>query len=133
MGKLITFISILIFIDILFLITGQLDISSPLSVVTGAILDPSAIRTSVFFLLFLGVGGIAALVSTSSVSSGILTRISDILIFTVMAVAMTGLLGDFLIIFLYLKDQNLILATVLFVPILLIFVMTIAEWLRGKD
>ena len=81
----------------------------------------------------LGVGGIAALVSTSSVSSGILTRISDILIFTVMAVAMTGLLGDFLIIFLYLKDQNLILATALFVPILLIFVMTIAEWLRGKD
>lgn len=133
MGKLVTYLGILIFVDILFLITGQLDISSATSVVTGAILDPSTFKTSVFFLLFLGAAGIAGLASTSGVTTGTLISATNVLAFTVMAIAMIGLLGDFITIFVYLNAQNQVLAKVVMAPILMLFAVTIAEWLRGKD
>ncbi len=133
MAKLITYLSLLIFIDILFLVTGQLDLSSSTSVVTGAILDPSAFKTSVFFLLFLGVVGIAGLVSTSGVTTGTLFSATNVLSFTVMAVAMTGLLGDYITIYNTLRAHNEVLAIIIMAPIIMIFAVTIAEWLRAKD
>ena len=69
MGKLMTFLGILIFIDMLFLVTGQLDLNSPTSIVTGAILEPTLFKTSAFFLLFLGIAGIAGLAASSGVTS----------------------------------------------------------------
>ncbi|KKN69654.1 hypothetical protein LCGC14_0439570 [marine sediment metagenome] len=133
MGKLVTYLSILIFIDILFLITGQLDISSGTSVITGAILDPSAFKTSVFFLIFLGVAGIAGLLATSGVTTGTLVTATNVLAFILMATAMIGLLGDFITVFVYLNSQNPVLAKVVMAPIIMLFAVTIAEWLRGKD
>ncbi len=133
MGKLVTMLTMLIFIDILFLATGQLDLSSPTSVITGAILDPSAFKTSVFFLLFLGTAGILGLLSTTGVTSGILVNATNILAFTAMAVSMTGLLGDFITIYLSLRNYNEVLAIVIMAPIIMLFAVTIAEWLRGKD
>lgn len=133
MAKLTTYLVILIFIDILFLITGQLDISSSTSVVTGAILDPSTFKTSLFFLLFLGVAGIGGLLATSGVTTGTLISATNVLAFTAMAIAMIGLLGDFITIFVYLNIQNPVLAKVVMAPIIMLFAVTIAEWLRGKD
>ena len=133
MGKLVTYISILIFVDIFFLITGQLNLDSSTSIVTGAILNPSAFKTSVFFLLFLGVAGIAGLVSTAGVTTGVIFSATNVLSFTAMAVAMTGLLGDFITIYNSLAVQNEVLAIVIMAPLLMLFAVTIAEWLRGKD
>ena len=133
MGKLVTFMSILIIIDILFLITGQLNLDSNTSMVTGAILNPTAFKTSVFFLLFFGAVGIGGLIATSGVTTGILSTGTNILAFTGMALAMTGLLGDFITIFNTLRDYNVVLATIVMAPILLLFTVTLAEWLRGKD
>lgn len=133
MGKLITFLSILIVIDILFLITGQLNLDSNTSMVTGAILNPTAFKTSVFFLLFFGIAGIGGLIATSGVTTGIFATGTNILAFTAMAITMTGLLGDFITIFNTLRDHNIVLATIVMAPILLLFTVTLAEWLRGKD
>jgi len=133
MGKLVTLVSILIFIDMAFLLTGMLDISSNTSFVTGAILDPSAIRTSIFFLVFLGAVGIGSLVAQSSVSSGIITRGLDVLAFTAMAVALGGFIGDFITIYLTLNANNPVLSKVIMAPLTMVLIMTIAEWLRGKD
>ena len=133
MGKLVTYLSMLIFIDMLFLVTGQLDISSGTSVITGAILDPSLFKTSVFFLLFLGVAGIAGLASTSGVVTGSLLSATNVLAFAIMAIAMTGLLGDFITIYISLRAFNEVAAIFIMAPILMIFAVTIAEWLRGKD
>ena len=133
MGKLITFLSILIFIDIMFIITGQLNLDSGTSVVTGAILNPSAIKSTVFFLLFLGAAGIGGLISTSGVTSGIIFSATNVLLFTAMAIAMTGLLGDFITIFITLNNYNTVMATVVMAPIIMLFIVTLAEWLRGKD
>ena len=133
MGKLRTYISILIILDIFFIITGQLDVNSSTSFVTGAILNPSAIRTSVFFVVFLGAVGIGSLVASSGVTTGILATGTNVLAFTLMAVALAGLLGDFVTIFNTLKDHNFVLATVIMAPIIMLLVVIIAEWLRGKD
>ena len=133
MGKLVTYLSILIFIDLGFLITGQLDLDSPFSIVTGALLNPSAIKTSVFFLLFLGIAGIAGLIATSGVTTGFIANATNVLAFTVMAIGMIGLLGDFLAVYNVLRVYNEVLAIVIISPLLMIFIVTIAEWLRVKD
>ncbi len=133
MGKLITYLSMLIFVDILFLITGQLNLDSGTSIVTGAILNPSAFKTSVFFLLFLGAAGIGGLIATSGVTSGTLVTATNVLAFTAMAISMGGLLGDFITIYLSLRVYNEVLAIVIMAPIIMLFAVTIAEWLRGKD
>ena len=133
MGKLITMLTLLIFIDILFLATGQLDINSPTSIVTGAILDPSTFKTSVFFLLFFGIAGIGGLIATSGVTTGALVSATNVLAFTFMAVSMAGLLGDFITIYLSLRSYNEVLAIVIMAPIIMIFAVIVADWLRGKD
>lgn len=133
MAKLQTYLGILIFIDILFIITGQLNLDSNLSIVTGAILNPSAFRTTLFFALFLGTVGIAGLVAKSGVTTGLLFSATNVLAFTAMAIAMIGLVGDFINIFLVLNAQNTVLATVIMAPLIMLFAVTLAEWLRGKD
>ena len=132
MGKLTRLIISLIIIDLLFIITGQIEAGGNLSIIGSLIANPAS-KTSLFFLLFLGITGIASLVASSSVSSGIITRGADILVFTSMALAMASMLGDFATIYMVLRGQNEILATLIMVPIMGLFVMTIAEWLRGKD
>jgi len=132
MGKLTKMIISLVIIDLLFIITGQIEVSSQSSIIGSLINNPSS-KTSVFFLLFLGVTGIASLVATSSVSSGLITRGADVLVFTSMALAMASILGDFANIFITLREQNIVIATIIMVPIMGLFVLTIAEWLRGKD
>ena len=133
MGKLVSMLSILIFIDILFLVTGQLDVSSSTSVVTGAILDPSLFKTTKFFALFLGVVGIGGLIATSGVTTGTLASATNVLAFGAMAFAMIALFGDFLTIYLMLRVHNEVLAIIVMAPIIMIFAVIIAEWLRGKD
>ena len=133
MGKLTRMITSLIIIDIIFIITGQIDLNSTTSLISNLISNPSLVRTSLFFGLFLGIAGIASLVATSSVSSGIVSRGADIIAFTAMALAMAALLGDFVTIFITLSQHNTVLATLIMAPIIALFVMTIAEWLRGKD
>lgn len=133
MGKLVSYISILIAIDLLFLLTGQLALDSPSSIVVGALLDLVNVTTSVFWITFLGIVGIAGLVATSSVTGGVVSRGLNILAFAAMAVALTFLIGDFITIYVYLSSFNRPLATLIMAPITLLFGVTIAEWLRAKD
>lgn len=133
MGKLVTMLGILIFIDILFLVTGQLDLSSSTSVVTGALLEPTLFKTSVFFLIFLGAAGIGGLIATSGVTTGILANATNVLAFILMATAMIGLLGDFITIYVLLNASNQVLSKLIMGPVIMIFAVTIAEWLRAKD
>ncbi len=133
MGKLVTMLGILIFIDILFLVTGQLDLSSSTSIVTGAILEPTLFKTSVFFLIFLGVAGIGGLIATSGVTTGILANATNVLAFILMATAMIGLLGDFITIYVLLNASNQVLSKLIMAPVIMIFAVTISEWLRNKD
>ena len=133
MGKLVNYIPILSFIDLMFLITGQLTTVSPTSIIIGAVLNPETMLTTQFYLVFLGIVGIAGISATAGVTSGIVTRGIDVLAFTAMALALSTMLGDFISIFLVLRSINVVLATVIMAPLIMLFVVTIAEWLRGKD
>ena len=133
MGKLVSYISILVAIDLMFLITGQLAGDSPTSIIIRAFLDPANIKTSAFWSTFLGIVGIAGIAATAGVTSGIVTRGIDVLAFTAMALALSLLIGDFVTIYVFLSSLNRVLATLVMAPILMLFVVTIVEWLRGKD
>ncbi len=132
MGKLVSFISILIFVDLLFLITGQLVITSPTSVFLQAILDPSSLQSSQIWVLFV-TAGMATLTIIGSVVAGIVTRNVEFFFFVPIALGMVTMAGDFITIFLYLASLNIVLATVTLAPIIVLFVLVIMEWLRGKD
>ncbi len=132
MGKLITYITILVFIDLMFLITGQLVINSPTSAFLQAILDPANIQSSQLWTLFI-TGGIATLTIVGSVVAGIVTRNVEFFFFVPIALGMATMIGDFATIFLYLASFNIVLATLIIAPIMTLFVLIIAEWLRGKD
>lgn len=133
MGKLVSYVSILVFIDMLFLFTGQLSTISPTSIIINAVLNPESVLTTQFYLVFLGIIGIAGIAATAGVTSGIVTRGIDILAFTAMALALSTMLGDFVGVFILLRSHSPILATMIFAPLIMLFIVTIAEWLRGKD
>lgn len=131
MGKLITLISILIFIDLLFIITGQLVLDSPSSVIINAITDPTTLKDTNFWVVL--ITGVGLLTVVGTVIAGIATRNSDILIFVPMAVSLALLVGDYISIFNYLYTLNNVMATIILVPVVLVYTLVIVEWLRGKD
>lgn len=132
MGKLIGYLSIIVLIDLIFLITGQLTSSSPTSVIINAILDPSNIESSQLFILLI-TGGISLLAVGAAVVVGVISRSFEIVLFVPVAISLSVLIGDFATVFVYLASINVVWATVIMAPIMILFVMTIVEWLRGKD
>ncbi len=132
MGKLISYLSIIVLIDLIFLITGQLTQSSPTSVIINAVLDPANIETSQLFILLI-TGGISLLAVGAAVVVGVISRSFEIVLFVPVAISLSVLIGDFATVFVYLASINVVWATVIMAPIMILFVMTIVEWLRGKD
>lgn len=136
MGKLINLIAILIFIDLLFIITGQLTINdtNPSSLILKAIIDPQTILSTDFFKTFFVVAGVSVLTIGGAVLVGIINKAGiDILGFATATVLLTGLAGDYITIWNILRAANPILATLIFAPIIVIFIFVLVEWVRGKD
>ncbi len=134
MGKLIQYILILAIIDLLFIITGQLGFESSTSVILSALVNPSIVLTSNWWAsLIKGTGAISSLIITTVVIAGIATRNSDITIFAAMAGVLALLAADFILIYNHLASLNLVLATMIMSPVIIVYVMTVVAWLRGKD
>jgi len=133
MGKLVSYISILVAIDLLFLITGQLGTESTTSIIIGSILDPSSITFANLWKTLILTAGIGGLTLAAGVFTGIISRASEVIIFIPIALGLSVLVGDFISVFNYLRSFNLVLATLVMAPIIIIFVVTILEWLRNKD
>ena len=132
MGKLINLIMILVFVDMMLLLTGQLGMNSPSSIFFQFILDPTNITSSQFYKLFIAVG-VVALVGTGGVIVGSLISATNVLAFAGMAVVLATLVGDFSTVYTRLYQESPILSTLIMVPIIVTFIMVITEWLRGKD
>lgn len=133
MGKLVTYLIILIFIDILFLITGQLGTDSLTSLISTAIQDPSIITTSSFQGTLIGTAGLTGLIAAAGVIVGLFFSATNVALFIPMAIALSLLMGDFLTVYNILRAQNFVLATVIMAPIMFIFYLIIVEWLRNRD
>ena len=125
-------VSILIFIDLLFIITGQLVLNSPTSAISQAILDPRNIQATQFFTLIV-TGGILTLSIVTGFFVGIITRTVEFFFFVAIAVGFLTLGGDFVTIFIHLASFNLVFATIIMSPIMILFFFTVLEWLKGRD
>lgn len=145
MGKLITYLSIIIFIDLLFLTTGQLCAAGDCtltSTIFNAILNVGETTFNQWFLELIGdvfskllsITGIWAIGVTGAVviSTFIATREFRILLvpltFTLAVIA-----ADFGIIAQRLIEFNPVLGVFIMAPLMVIYVMIVVEWLIGKD
>lgn len=134
MGRFVSFLTLLIFMDLIFIITGQTIPNSPSSIILNAIIDPTNIKTTQLFVVLFGIAGIAGLAALSGVSTGVVSRAGvDLIGFAAIAATLVLLVGDFIAIFIFLRSINATLAVLIMSPIIAVFVFTVAEWLRGKD
>lgn len=145
MGRLITFITILLIIDILFIMTGQICIQGSCSL--GSIIFQTAISlqdglNGQFFTQLIGsIGsldnslvGIAALIaSISSVVAGVVFRQSDTILFLPLSFTFAIMANDFIFIYAYLASVSSNLALLIMAPMFIVYVITVIEWLRAKD
>lgn len=134
MGKLVRYLTMIIFIDLLFLLTGQFAIVAPGSFILGAILDPSGIESSVLFI------SIAAAIGFVGAAGGVATLTGsnprDSVLFSAFALLMLALALDYVAIYVYLISLGTaatVLGSVILAPLIIMFVFSVIEWQRGRD
>ncbi len=133
MGKLINIIMILVFIDIIFLVTGQLNVNSGSSLIINSILDPTTINVQNFWQTIIGKNGLQTLLITGGAFVGALVTATNVLVFTFVALGLALLIGDFMTIYNTLAPLNPVLAIMVMAPLMIYFTFLILEWLRVKD
>lgn len=145
MGKLIKFITILIFIDLFFISTGQVCSQGSCSLgsnIFNVILNlGNASATELWKELISSTAdltnsttGILALLGTGAVIVGaFFATKSELLLFIPITATLALVTNDLIFIFSYLNGLNSILATFIMAPLIIIYVLTVVEWLRGKD
>ncbi len=146
MGKLIFFITLLIFIDLFFIATGVACAGSSCtlsSVIFNAIISLDTLTFGQMFSELIGnvsdignsTAGFAALLVGGGIAitaAFLATRQIELLLIPVAATF--GLItGDFIIIASYLFAENSVLGMFVMAPISIIYVLTVLEWWRGKD
>jgi len=141
MGRMIKLLTILIVVDILFIFTGQLP-SSLSSIILNAILSLGTVPTSELMLSFVGdifaslsstTGILALAAAAGTVAVGTIFSRSDTILFIPMALTLALVGSDLVYIAAYLSGLNLFLSTIIMAPIIIIYTITVAEWVRGKD
>ena len=146
MGKLINYLTMLLFIDLFFIATGQIcnsDVGCSLnSIIFNSILDINNIATTQFFkelignvLDFITSGlGIASLIVGTAVTVGsAFFAPGDLRFFVPIALTLSLITADFVFILTFLISKNAVLGSFIMIPIITIYVMTIVEWLKNKD
>lgn len=145
MGKIAMYLTILIFIDLLFITTGQLALGGNVSVgsiLLNAIINLADVQSGTFFQeligditdLFNSSTGIASLITGVTVAVGtLLLTSSELRIFIPIGLTLSLLTADFVVIAVYLIGINPVLATFIMAPVIILYVLTIPEWLKGRD
>lgn len=145
MGKLITFLVILLVIDLLFIMTGQICNNGACSL--GSIIIQTALnlQNGVGMALFNEIIGSLTDLFTSStglfslfagaatIIAGIAFRQSDTVLFIPIGATFAIMASDFVFIYVYLASLNFYLATIVMAPIIIIYIISVVEWVRGKD
>lgn len=143
------YITVLIFVDLFFIITGLAITSSGQagigSIIINAVLDIDNYTFTSFFLQILGdvydtvVGGssgtgLFGLILGTAVTAGLIfISKSDFLVSIPIAITLGIMVTDFLFIYSKLASLNNLLAIMVVAPIILLYSLTALEWARGKD
>lgn len=145
MGKVVTYLIFLIFIDLFFIATGQIcnvDVGCSLgSILLNSILNIDNVMSLSFFIdligdslnLFNSGTGIAALITGATVLIGSIFIPGDIRFFIPITFSLALLVADFVFIAAYLISLNAVLGTFIMAPIIIIYIFATLEFLRGKD
>lgn len=131
MGKTMNMIGILVFVDILFLIFWG-GSSSLQSIVMSALIDNTNYNGSLLAIaltqtLLVSLIGFAVVAIIGS------TKTDTILFATFGLGTLFNLGKDFIFMFQEIKSINLIVATLFLIPITVMYMWIIVEWIRGKD
>jgi len=145
MGKLITYIVILIFIDLLFFATGQIcsvDDCTLSSAIFGAIMDIKDVTLSEFFEDIIGIlkekinstKGILSLGAAGAVIVGAFVATKEFRLLLIPTFLVFALItSDFVTIGAMLISLNHVLGSFIMIPIIIIYSLVAVEWLIGKD
>ncbi len=95
--------------------------------------DPTTITFSTFWDAMIGATGLGALVAVVGVTVGAIISATNVLVFLPLGLVFAVLIGDYLTIFNTLRDSNPVLATLVMIPVMVVFILTIIEWVRAKD
>ncbi len=134
MGRFAGFLTFLIFLDLFFIITGQIGEISGTSIILNTLLGLENIFGGLFYTVIFvtAIGGVAALFV--GVVTGIINKAGiEFLIFTTLTITFATMAADFISIYVHLASLNVVWATVIFAPIIIIYLFTTLEWLKNKD
>ncbi len=148
MGKLITYLVILVFIELLFIVTGQMCIQGDCSlgsIIFSAILNINNFTNGSFWSDIIGdfqsllsgaapgAGLFSLLVGGGVLLTAIITNRSDFLLRLIFGIPLAIIASDFIFLFGILAVKNIVLATFIFAPIVITFTLILIEWAGGKD
>lgn len=133
MGKMIKMITIVIFVDMLFL-TFWGGSTSLESIIWNWLVDPVNFNTNLVTLALKSLFSTIAAGALTAVVVALSGAKTDTVLFAAFASAVILNIGkDYLFMFQEIAAVNTIIATILIVPLLIIFSFVTIEWLRGKD
>lgn len=127
MGKFVTYIILMGFMDLVFNLAGLIPTSSLLSL----LVNPSSIMTSQFWLNALNVISLVTL--GGGVIYGFITRNIELVTISPFIVYMANLMFDFLAVYNSLASENQGIAILIFSVFFLVWIVTCVEWWRGRD
>lgn len=138
MGKLITFMLMLLFADLLLLITGQIN-NTLNSLILSSMLDFSNFTLSSLWSNLISSVSNNALAwiagAAATVATGFLISTTDTKLFIPAAMILGSMVTDFITFYntMISAGVNIILATLIIAPIIVSFTMVLIEWARGRD
>lgn len=136
MGKAYFYLLILICVDLLFIITGQVT-GTTTSIIFQAIANPATLRTGTYWLSLIGsiatTAGILGLIGAAAVTISTIVTKSDTLLFIPIAFTLALLTTDFITISTYLNTFSPILSAIIITPLIIGYVFIVLEWVKGKD
>ena len=144
MGKIYYYLSALIFMDLLFVITGQTCSTGACSlgsILFNALLNLQNFEASLFFSELIGsvgnlagsVTGFASLLIATGVTIGTVISKSDTLLFIPMGLSLALIGADFIFIAGILLNLNFVLGTLVMAPLIAMYAFTALEWVKNKD
>ncbi len=139
MGKLTTFIFVFGGLLLLFYFTGLLQECeddgmcmsvTPNSKMLDLLMHPENMQNSDFSLTALLV---LSGTLVGAIAIGILTGRPELALLAPIGIFLMGLLWDFLYVFNRVRAENPVFAVLFFAPVMIMFVITIMDWWRGRD
>lgn len=134
MGRATNLIIVLVFLDLIFLITGQYAFQSPGASLLQVVFQPELLKDSNWWGAFFNANGTLltgigiVVVATAAATRDFKTTLA------VAAVATLSLLAtDFIAIYIKLQQANPIIALLIFSPLVIYSAWTAFEWVLQKD